>query len=1081
MVNLAKGAIEVGKNFETSMSQVAATMGITSEEIANGSKEFEMLAAKAKEMGASTKYTASEAAEGLNILAMAGLNATEATGAIGDVLNLAGAGAMSLEQSASYLTGAVKGFNDEMSNSGYYADLMAKGATMANTSVSGLGEALSGVAATTKGYNQTAESTTLALLRLAEQNVTGSEAATAMARAMADLYTPTDKAAKALTELGINVFDETTGAARDFNEVVDELNAKLSGYSDEQRLAYESTIFTTFGMKAFQKMTVSSTEKVEEFKKGLKEAAGSAMQQYATQTDNLEGKMAILNSALEATGIAIYEIFGDELKDAVGGATDAVDRLRSSIESGELRDSFEHLSKSFADFLESAITLGEKALPVVISALSFLIDNLGPLAAGWVAYNTIMLATEAATIATTIATEGLTAALGLSPIGLIAIAAAAAVGGIVALGNAFDDAGENATEMARAIEHSNEALIATKDGYADQSRNAGELAKKIKELNSIEKLSAKNKIDLAAAVSQWNEIVDENNQLVLDNTGHIEDNTGALEKNLDAALREYEIGLKKEELEQIVKDYAEAQKNLADAQAKVTELEEQQALQEEELRASFQGTEEELQALLEASTDYSEAIKEGNGIVNEAQAVCDEYAATYEELVSEIEEGTPAIEEASTATTGLTEAEIEAAAAAEELQEKVEKETESLASSLAQQVTSFDEVTKAAEVHKEDIIKNLEDQNKAIEEWSANMQILADRGINEGILEKLAGMGPQGAGYVQAFVDMSGDELQRAAELWQSNLALSDSTAAQLVNEYMVEGTKATQAWIDGAWQEAPQVASLADEYVNQLDQAGAWEKLPLSVQEKLKKSIDSTTETAKESEKTGKQMADSTAEGYEKGQEENRGIVEEATRETTDAIKNTVQDELLSGSGTSEFAVQEGQGIDDGLNEGMESRRGEVDTKGHQIGATAKEAIEAEANYDIFYELGVNAAEGFAEGLGNEDSLKKTKENASALAEAASETPRKDLKIESPSKVMREIGAFAAAGFSKGLEDFSIETQMGKHIQAQLDHMVESAQTVSGAGGEYNQTVNVYSKAMTPDELAREIRLETKYGFKES
>ena len=207
VAGLAKSAIEVGSNFESAMSQVAATMGITVDEINAGSSSFEMLKEKAKEMGASTKFTATQAAEGLNILAMAGLSAEEAVAGIDTVLSLAAAGAMSLDDAATYVTGSVKAFSDNMDNAGYYADLMAKGATLANTNVKALGEAMTGVGATAASYGQSADSLTLSLLRLAEQNITGSEAATAMNRAMMDLYTPTDKAKVELERLGIAVYD----------------------------------------------------------------------------------------------------------------------------------------------------------------------------------------------------------------------------------------------------------------------------------------------------------------------------------------------------------------------------------------------------------------------------------------------------------------------------------------------------------------------------------------------------------------------------------------------------------------------------------------------------------------------------------------------------------------------------------------------------------------------------------------------------------------------------------------------------------------------------------------------------------
>lgn len=304
LVGVGAASVGVATKFESAMSQVAATMGITTEQIKNGNKDFENLQKTALNMGATTKYTASEAAEGLNILAQAGLSADESIKAIPTVLSLASAGAMSLDSAATYVTASVKGFGDSMDNAQKYADLMAKGATLANTDVRGLGEALSGVSATANNYKQSVDSTTLSLLRLAEQNITGGEASTMLARAMADIYTPTSKAKKALDELGISVYDGS-GKARDFNDIVDELSKAFAGMSDEEANATKNQIFTTYGMNAFNKMTAATTKTVDKFKTGLKDATGSAAQQAETQLDNLKGSLTLLQSALEGAGIVI--------------------------------------------------------------------------------------------------------------------------------------------------------------------------------------------------------------------------------------------------------------------------------------------------------------------------------------------------------------------------------------------------------------------------------------------------------------------------------------------------------------------------------------------------------------------------------------------------------------------------------------------------------------------------------------------------------------------------------------------------------------------------------------------------------
>ena len=341
-VAFTKTSIDSGMNFDTAMSQVAATMGTTVDKIGN-------VEAKAEEMGRTTKYTATEAAEGMNILAQAGLSADEQISGIGTVLNLASAGAMSLEESASYTAGAVKGFGDSMGNASYYADLMAKGATLANTDVRGLGEAFSGSAATAKNYGQAADSVTLSLLRLAEQNVTGSEASTALNRAMADLYTPTDDASKALDQLKVSAY-KTNGEAKDFNDLVGELNSSLQGMTAEQKNNALATIFTTQGLQAFNKMTASSDATVQKFWKGIQDSSGSAAQQAATQLDNLKGDITLLSSATEGLELGFYNTFSGTIRGAIKGVTSEVSGLAEAMESGGISGALSKLAQDAINF-----------------------------------------------------------------------------------------------------------------------------------------------------------------------------------------------------------------------------------------------------------------------------------------------------------------------------------------------------------------------------------------------------------------------------------------------------------------------------------------------------------------------------------------------------------------------------------------------------------------------------------------------------------------------------------------------------------------------------------------------------------
>lgn len=369
-------SVKTGMAFDASMSQVAATMGLTVQDIENNvngaGDTFDMLREKALQMGSETKFTSQEAAEGLNILAMSGYDATDAVGMIEDVLHLAAAGSMDMASAAGFVSGAMKGFADDTKDAQYYADLMAKGATLANTDVTQLGAALSGGAAAAKSYGQSADTVTIALLRLAEQGETGDAAATALAATMKNLFAPTDQAANAMEKLGVSAFD-SSGNARDFNDVVNELNAAMSGLTDQERTQYGQTIFGIQGFDAYNKMVVTSTEKQEEWAEALAGASGEAARQYDTMTDNLVGDIDKWNSALDGFKIALSDELTPSLREFTQFGAESVGTLTAAFKEGSLSGAMEAFGTVLSDGLNMVITV----LPDFVNAGMQLLGALG--------------------------------------------------------------------------------------------------------------------------------------------------------------------------------------------------------------------------------------------------------------------------------------------------------------------------------------------------------------------------------------------------------------------------------------------------------------------------------------------------------------------------------------------------------------------------------------------------------------------------------------------------------------------------------------------------------------------------------
>ncbi|MCD7805446.1 MAG: phage tail tape measure protein [Oscillospiraceae bacterium] len=367
IVSFGTSAIQAGMDFDSAMSQLAATMGTTTDQISE-------LEEKAKELGASTSFSATEAAEGLNILAQAGYNATEQVGMIDSVLDLAAAGATTMDNAATYLTTTLKGYcvasEDVGDMTTYYSNLIAKGATLVNTSVDELGTAMADSAANANAYSQSVETTTTALLALADGGYTGSEAATGLNRVMQSLYAPTDLAATALKSLGVSCYDEA-GNARDLLDVIEDLESATADLTEEETNSYLQTILGTYGLKAYNAITTKSAEDIDELTASLIDCENAASSMAATQLDNLEGQITICKSALEGLEIAISDELSPTLSEFVQFGTDQLGVLTDAIGEGGLQGGIEAIGTVLANLLTY---IGELA-PSIIDTATNLIHN----------------------------------------------------------------------------------------------------------------------------------------------------------------------------------------------------------------------------------------------------------------------------------------------------------------------------------------------------------------------------------------------------------------------------------------------------------------------------------------------------------------------------------------------------------------------------------------------------------------------------------------------------------------------------------------------------------------------------------
>lgn len=397
--------VSIGSGFEASMSQVAATMGITS-----AAAEFDTLSDAAKEMGETTKFSASQAGEALNYLALAGYDAEKAVSALPTVLNVAAAGGMELAAASDMITDAMSALGLQTSQMADFSDKLAVTAQKSNTSVSQLGEAILTVGGTAKSLAGGVTEMNTVLGILADNGIKGAEGGTALRNVILSLTAPTSTAAKAIDSLGLSVYDNQ-GKMRSLQDIIYDLNDALGTMTDADKSQILSDIFNKVDLKSVNALLGTSAERFDELSGYIDKCSGAAADMAATMDDNLKGDLTIMQSALEGLGIAAYEKFQTPMRTAVQSVTEDIGTLSASISDGALSESFDNIASKFAGLVSSISSfLSESALPSLINGVSWLVDNFSSFIPVLSAATAAVISYKVAVIAAGTATKALSAA-----------------------------------------------------------------------------------------------------------------------------------------------------------------------------------------------------------------------------------------------------------------------------------------------------------------------------------------------------------------------------------------------------------------------------------------------------------------------------------------------------------------------------------------------------------------------------------------------------------------------------------------------------------------------------------------------
>lgn len=424
----ASDAIDIGKDYTAMMSEVQALSGATGSDLA-------LLENTAREYGATTVFSATEAAEALKYMSLAGWDAQQSSSALGGVLNLAAAGGMELGQASDMVTDYLSAFGMQAQDSAYFADMLAYAQANSNTSAEQLGEAYRNSAANLNAAGQDVETVTSMLEAMANQGYKGSEAGTALTAVMRDITNNMEDGAIKIGDTSVAVSD-AQGNFRDLTDILLDVEKATNGMGEAERAAALGATFTADSTKGLNLMLNEGIENIAGYEEALRSSTGAASDMADTMNDNLTGDMANMNSAFEEMQLQTFEAMEAPLREGVQYLTSTIIPILT-----------EWVPSAFESFVNGANKLGNALKPLFETilknpqAISGALTSLGT---GFLAMKTVSTGMNIAKAVTD--AGSLTGALGKFAGSLFsnpwAAGAAAAVAAVTAVGVALHEYSE---------------------------------------------------------------------------------------------------------------------------------------------------------------------------------------------------------------------------------------------------------------------------------------------------------------------------------------------------------------------------------------------------------------------------------------------------------------------------------------------------------------------------------------------------------------------------------------------------------------------------------------------------------------
>lgn len=713
-------AVATTASFESGMSQVQATLGITKNAMSELNGEsvntMDALEELAKKMGKETAFSASQAADAINYLALAGYDTQQIYDTLPTVLDLAAAGGMDLAAASDMVTDAMSALGMQTSDADKMVDQMARTASKSNTSVSQLGEGILAIGATAKNIKGGTEELNTELGILANNGIKGAEGGTHLRNIILSLQNPTAEAAKKMKQLGVETYD-SEGNMRSLNDILGDLNSAMDGMSEEDKAGIISKLFNKTDLASASALLASTGQEWSNLQQTIADSSGAAGEMADTQLDNLQGQLTILKSALEGLAISIGEI----LLPIISKIVEWVQALVSKLD-------------GMSDRTKTIIVV----IAAVVAAIGPLLIIIGKISTGIGAIIKIM----------PMLSKAMTAMTG--PVGAVVIGITALIAILVTLYAKCEWFRDGVNAVLTYIKDRFAFVIDTvKTLFSAFSKLfSGDFSGFLQDIMSAAKtwLGGWAKIGKDILSGIWNGIKDGKDWLL----GKIKDWCGSL---LDAVKGFFKIKspsrrFREEVGRQLPLGLGEGIKDTGPQAVKTMAELSQQILSE-----ATKWVEDKKfynQLTIKEELAFWEDLKTIEGLQAEELSEIDKKIYTARQAI--LDEEQKAVEEHVAAV-------------------------ESRAEALKGFAGIFDSVESDTAVSGKELLKNLENQTKVFKQWQEDLETLKERGIGGALLEELQEMGPSAAKEIRALTQLSDEELTRYGQAYAEKTMLAAQQA----------------------------------------------------------------------------------------------------------------------------------------------------------------------------------------------------------------------------------------------------------------------------------------------------------------